>query len=124
MAYTSNDIASLTFLAANVIYQTTGRVMDAEDEEDADILNDAVLMMDVVSSYYTELDPVFAKEWQSIQKDRLDPKKAPYAPGQDRAQDDGFRWRELKAMFRSLCRMGKFVRIDSPSAEWKPEVKA
>lgn len=124
MAYNSNDIASLTFLAANVIYQATGRVMDAENEDDADILNDAVLMMDVISSYYTETDAQFAKEWRQIQADRLDPKKAPYLPGVDRAQDDGFRWRELKAMFRSLCRAGKFVRIDSPSAEWKPEVKA
>lgn len=123
MAYSgSNEIGSLRFLAANVIYQATQRILEAEDGGDSDILSDAVLLMDVVSSYYTEKDQAFAKEWAAIQKDRLDRAKAPFAPGEDRAQDDGFRWRELKAMFRALCRSGAFVRIDSPSAEWNPKV--
>lgn len=133
MAYASNDIGSRRFLAANVIYQTTGKILDADDEGDADVLNDAVLMMDVITSQATmgdmdfggthKPDPVFLKEWQAIQNDRKDPRKAPYAAGQDRAQDDAFRWRELRAMFRSMCRQGDFARVDSPSAEWTPEVK-
>lgn len=117
MAYSSSDIGSLRFLAANVIYQATGKLLNAEDEADADALHDACMMMDVVSSYYTENDPLFAKEWAAIQADRL---KATWVPGQDATQDLGFRWRELKAMFRSLCRKGTFVRIDSPSAAWEP----
>lgn len=121
MAYASTDIGSLRFLAANVIYQATGAMLSAEDERDGDILHDACLMMDVVSSYYTEKDADFAKEWQAIQKDRA---KAPYAPGQDQTQDLGFRWRELKAMFRALCRQGTFVRQESPGAEWIPKVPA
>lgn len=121
MAYASTDIGSLRFLAANVIYQATGAMLGAEDESDGDILHDACLMMDVVSSYYTETDEDFAKEWDTIQAKRA---KAPYAPGQDQSQDLGFRWMELKAMFRSLCRKGTFVRIESPSVEWNPKVDA
>lgn len=116
MAYASTDIGSLRFLAANVIYQCTQAMLQASDEKDADALHDACMMMDVVSSYYTEEDGEFKQEWQAIQNARG---KAKWAPGEDQGQDLGFRWMELKAMFRSLCRKGTFVRIESPAAPWK-----
>lgn len=117
MAYASPDIGTPRFLAANVVYQATQALLGGDDAGDTDVLNDAVLMMDAITSYYTESDKEFAKEWKKVQEDRA---KAPYAPGEDRSQDDGFRWRELKAMFRSMCRVGKFERQESPSAEWEP----
>lgn len=120
MAYASPDIATPRFLGANVVYQATQALLAGDDSADADVLNDAVLMMDVITSYYTERDALFAAEWKAIQDDRKNPEKAPYGPGEDRGQDDGFRWRELKAMFRSMCRVGKFERMESPAAEWEP----
>lgn len=126
MAYESSDIGSLRFLAANVFYQATNGLLAADDEKDSDIWDDAVLLMDVVSSYLTETDPEFQPEWEAIQRDRANPRKAQWAPGENRAQDAGFRQRELKAMFRSLCRQNQFVRHASATAEWKVpgEVKA
>ncbi len=120
MAYQTTEIGTLRFLAANIIYQATQGLLGARDEQDSDILDDAVLMMDVVSSYLTEGDEDFEKEWRAVQEDRTE---AQYAPGEDRGQDQGFRWRELKAMFRSLCRNNQFVQHASASVEWKPEVK-
>lgn len=122
MAYAGNgDITTLRFLAANVIYQATQGLLNAQDEKDTDILNDAVLMMDVISSYLTEQDPIFATEWAAIQRDRNDRSKAPYASGEDRDQDQAFRWRELRTQFRSLCRKNQFVQHASASVEWKAE---
>lgn len=126
MAYAApgNEIGTLRFLFANVVYQGTQALLNAEDEQDADVLNDMVLLGDAIASYLTESDSLFVKEWSAIQKDRLDPKKAPYAPGEDRGQDQGFRWRELKAMIRSMARMDQLVKHASASVEWTPQVKA
>lgn len=126
MAY-PQDISSLHFLAANVIYQATNGLLAADNEEDRGILDDAVLMMDVVSSYDTETDPKFAVEWQAIQ-DRRKRIAESIPKGQEAAPEvlETLRWAELKAQFRSLCRAGRFVRQSSPGSDWKPtlEVKA
>lgn len=120
----SGDIGSLRFLAANVMYQATGRLLASGDAEDRGVLDDAVLLMDVVSSYDTENDEKFQEEWTSIKKDRAKVEKA-MKPGEelDPSVLEAFRWRELRAMFRSLCRSGKFVRKDSESATWEPTVR-
>jgi len=127
MAYTGsgNDIGSLRFLAANVVYQATGKMLNSEDEADRGVLDDAVLMMDVISSYYTEEDPDFAHEMDEIKKDRLKA-ESHLKPGLelDPSVLEGLRWRQLKAMFRSLCRKGTFVRIDPPVKEWVPNLEA
>lgn len=124
MSYSTNDIGSLRFLAANVVYQTTGAMLRPEtgDEADRGVLDDAVLMMDVISSYYTEKDPQFATEWKRISQERRSA-EAQVKPGMELEPSvlEAFRWRELKAMFRSLCREGTFVRRESPEAEWKPK---
>lgn len=126
MTYAGTDIGSLRFLAANVIYQATGALLRPEigDEADRGVLDDSVLMMDVLASYYTEQDPQFAAEWTRIVKDR-EKAMAGLKEGfeLEPSVTESFRWRELKAMFRSLCRKGTFVRQESPSAEWKPTVK-
>jgi hypothetical protein len=123
VSYASNDIGSLRFLAANVIYQATGALLKPEsgDEADRGILDDAALMMDVISSYHTERDQEYVREAQAIARDRQTAIKA-LRPGMelDPAVLESLRWRELKAMFRALCRGGTFVRQESPSAEWKP----
>lgn len=131
MAYASNDVGSATFLAGNIIYQATQRLLAERDPEDGEVLDDAVLLMDAVTSYFTEDDAVFAKESAAIQKARQgakirgeDGKLYPYEPGFDANLDTAFRFKELKAMFRSMCRVGKFTRVEAPSAEWKPQVKA
>jgi hypothetical protein len=130
VAFASGDVHSATFLAGNIVYQTTQALLNAKDEgEDVDVLNDATVLMDIVTSYFTETDQTFLKEYEAIQKDRkkatiLDDKNQllRYEPGIDRGMDAAFRHRELRAMFRSMCRVGKMTRIDSPSAEWNPEV--
>lgn len=129
MAYASPDVHSAAFLAGNIVYQATQRMLDSDDGRDLEVLDDAVLLMDVVSSYFTENDPQFAVESQRINEARKaarirgeDGKLSPYEPGYDKHLDADFRFRELKAMFRSMCRVGKFTRIESPSAEWKPQV--
>lgn len=131
MAYATSggDVGSATFLAGNIMYQTTQALLDAEDGDDLDILNDAVMLMDSVTSYFTEKDPTFTIEWHKIQAARLkatilDEKGAvhAYQPGFDTTADADFRWREMRAMFRSMCRLGKMTRVESPSASWDPVV--
>ncbi len=123
MAYVGGqDIASVRYLYANVIYQATGRLMNGDDAEDRAVLDDAVMMGDAIASYYSEQDPVFAREWALIVKDRQAANDK-VKPGFELEASvlEGFRWRELKAQFRSLCRQGQFVRQESPSAEWIPQ---
>lgn len=131
MAYgtSGGDVGSATFLAGNIMYQTTQALLQAGEGEDMDILNDAVMLMDSVTSYFTEKDPTFTKEWQAIQKSRQGAKVQddkgnlhPYQPGFDTSQDADFRWREMRTMFRSMCRLGKMTRVESPSAAWEPVV--
>lgn len=129
MAYASPDVHSAAFLAGNIIYQATQRLFDAENDGDLDVLNDAAPLMDVVTSYFTESDPVFLAEMEKITAARKaakvkgeDGRVYPYEPGFDKAMDADFRFKELKAMFRSMCRVGKFTRIESPSATWEPKV--
>lgn len=125
MAYAGSggDIGSLRFLAANIIYQATSSLLrpDTGDEADRGVLDDASLMMDVVASYHTEKDDDFKTEWAGIMADR---KKAEASLTRGMELDpsvvEAFRWRELRAMFRSLCRKGTFVRQDSPNAAWDP----
>lgn len=121
MAYSGADIGSLRFLAANVIYQATQSLLrpDTGDEADRGVLDDASLMMDVVSSYHTELDPEFKTEWANIVKDRRNAETG-LARGMelDPSVVEAFRWREIRAMFRSLCRKGTFVRQDAPNTTW------
>lgn len=123
MAYNSTDIGSLRFLAANVIYQATQSLLrpDTGDEADRGVLDDASLMMDVVSSYHTEADADFKTEWAAIVKDRR-AAEASLTRGMelDPSVVEAFRWREIRAMFRSLCRKGTFVRQDAPNATWDP----
>lgn len=126
MSYGGQDIGTLRFLAANVVYQATGALLkpDSGDEADRGVLDDMVLMLDMVSSYYTENDEKFAAEWRQIHEDRRKAMSA-LKPGfeLEPAVLEGFRWREGKAMFRALCRQGTFVRQESPAAEWVPTVK-
>lgn len=127
MAYNGGgDIGSLRFLAANTIYQATGALLapNSGDEADRGVLDDAVMLMDVISSYYTEDDKKFQGEVAAIKKDR-EAAMAKVAGGRELAPEvlEAFRWRELKAMFRSLCRAGTFVRVESPGSSWKPELK-
>jgi hypothetical protein len=127
----AGDLGNATFQAGNIMYQTTQAILQAEDGQDMDILNDAVMLMDTVTSYFTDSDPVFVKEWAAIGEAR---RKATirdekgnafaYEPGHDNQLDAQFRWRELRAMFRSMCRIGKMTRVDSPNAEWTPAVTA
>lgn len=131
MAYTSDNVGSATYLAGNIIYQATQRLMESKPEEDTDVLDDAVLLMDVVTSYFTEDDPKFRTEFEAIAEARKnakvkgeDNKLYPYEPGFAKNLDDAFRYKELKAMFRSMCRAGKFTRVESPTAEWKPRAEA
>lgn len=120
----NGDIGSLRFLAANVMYQATGRLLASGDAEDRGVLDDAVLLMDVVSSYDTENDEKFQQEWASIKQDRAKVEKAlKLGEELDPSVLEAFRWRELRAMFRSLCRSGKFVRKDSEAAIWEPTVR-
>lgn len=123
MAYNGADIGSLRFLAANVIYQATQSLLrpDSGDETDRGVLDDAALMMDVVASYHTETDQKFKEEWGKIVEDRQTAQKG-LARGLelDPSVNEAFRWRELRAMFRSLCRAGKFERQESPNAGWDP----
>lgn len=121
----AQDIGTLKFLAANCIYQLNQSLMMGDDSEDRGALDDAVLLLDVVSSYQTEKDANFHREMQAIVRDRQAAKQA-LKPGMELTPEllEGFRWRELKAMFRCLCRQGTFVRQESPNATWKPEVKA
>lgn len=130
MAYAGGaggDIGSLRFLAANVLYQATGGLLapDSGDDADRGILDDAVMLLDVISSYHTQEDAKFLAEMEDIRVDRKAAMKA-VPNGQELAPEamERFRWRELKAMFRSLCRAGTFVRVDSPGSSWKPELKA
>lgn len=125
MSYAGPDIASLRFLAANVTYQATGALVNGDEESDRGVLDDAVLMMDVISSYYTDRDDLFKLEWSSIQEDRKKA-NAHVKRGEELAPEtlEGLRWRELKAQFRSLCRQGVFVRQESTKSEWIPEVKS
>lgn len=82
-------------------------------------------MEDVISSYYTEQDPIFATEMEVIRRDRKQAQaNTPKGQELDPAMVESYRWRELKAMFRSLCRQGTFVRQESPKAEWKPGATA
>lgn len=123
MAYTGGDIGSLRFLAANVIYQATQALLRPEtgDEADRGVLDDASLMMDVVSSYHTEQDSDFKAEWAAILKDRRQAEaNVPRGMELDPSVVEAFRWREIRAMFRSLCRKGTFVRQDAPNATWDP----
>jgi hypothetical protein len=126
LSYQTGDIASLRFLAANVIYQATQALLrpDTGDEADRGILDDACMMMDVISSYYTETDPKFTVEINAIRSDRTKAQST-LKPGLelDPAILESYRWREIKAMFRSMCRQGNFVRQESPSAEWIPNKK-
>lgn len=127
MTYTGGDIGSLRFLAANVIYQATGALLRPEtgDEADRGVLDDMVLMLDLVSSYHTETDSKFGAEWAKIQGDRQKAQGSVKAGLElDASVLEGFRWREGKAMFRALCRAGKFERQESPEAQWVPQVKA
>lgn len=124
MAYTGGDIGSLRFLAANVIYQATQALLrpDTGDEADRGVLDDASLMMDVVSSYHTEADHEFKTEWAAILKDRRQAESTLTRGMElDPSVVEAFRWREIRAMFRSLCRKGTFVRQDAPNASWDPE---
>lgn len=125
MAYNSSDIGSPRFLACNIIYQATQALLAGDDQSDRGVLDDAVLMMDVVCSYFTDKDNVYAQEMAGVKKDR-DASKAAVPRGQELAPEvlEAFRWREMKAQFRSMCRVGKLERMESPSAEWVPEVKA
>lgn len=121
MTYNGADIGSLRFLAANVIYQATQALLrpDTGDEADRGVLDDASLMMDVVSSYHTEQDDDFRKEWQTILQDRRQAESTLKRGMElDPSVVEAFRWREIRAMFRSLCRKGTFVRQDSPNATW------
>lgn len=123
MAYTGGDIGSLRFLAANVIYQATQALLrpDTGDEADRGVLDDASLMMDVVSSYHTEQDSEFKAEWAAILKDRRQAESTLTRGMElDPSVVEAFRWREIRAMFRSLCRKGTFVRQDAPNASWDP----
>lgn len=124
MTYTGGDIASLRFLAANAIYQLTQATLHGDDESDRGALDDAVLLLDVISSYQTENDDKFGAEVTKIHEERQTA-ASKLRPGEELAPAtlEAFRWRELKAMFRSLCRQGVFVRQESPEAEWKPTKK-
>ena len=124
MSYGTSDIGSLRFLAANVIYQVTGKLLQGDDASDRGALDDAALLMDVISSYHTETDDKFAAEWGRIQEDRR-AALAAVPRGMELAPEEAekFRWRELRAQFRSLCRKGTFVRQEAPTAEWVPGVK-
>lgn len=121
----NGDIGSLRFLAAHDIYQLTVKLLQSDDEADRGALDDAVMLLDVLSSYYTDDDDRFKKEMQGILEDRRKATNA-LARGMelDAATQEAFRWRELKAMFRSLCRQGVFVRQASQESEWIPQVKA
>lgn len=121
MAYEQKDISSVRFLAANIVYQLTGRMMGGGNAEDADAADDAALLMDMVSSYFTESDPVFHKEWAIIQAARASDLERGYLPGEnDPAKDLDYRFREMKAMFRCLCRKGQFVDLAPPKTTWEP----
>lgn len=121
MAYEGNELGSLRFLAGNLMYQVTARMMQGGNQEDIDALDDATLLMDVISSYYTEKDKKFKEEWVAIQQARQEALEAGYLPGEnDPAKDLDFRFRELKAMFRSLCRSGVFVELAAPKTTWEP----
>lgn len=117
----SGDIGSLRFLGADVIYQLTHAMLSGDDESDRGALDDAVLLLDVVSSYQTEKDPIFTAEAAAIREERLAALKG-LSKGMELAPStqESFRWRELKAMFRSLCRQGVFVRQESQETEWRP----
>jgi hypothetical protein len=122
MSYGSPDIGSLRFLSANVIYQLTQKLLNSEDAEDRGALDDGVLLMDAISSYHTEKDKEFAAEMQAVEEARRK-SSASVKPGHelDPSVLETYRWRELKAMFRSMCRQGIHVRQESPSTEWVPE---
>ena len=125
MSYPTNDIGTTRFLAGNIIYQATNRMLspDTGDEADRGVLDDAVLMMDVVASYRVEADAAFAKEWATIQTERRAAQAAiPLGHELDPATSESFRWRELRAMYRSLDRQGPMSRNESPAAEWNPSV--
>jgi hypothetical protein len=115
------DIASLRFLAANTVYQATQALLRGDEATDRGVLDDTVLMLDVIGSYYTEQDPAYATEMSQIRQDRESAlSKVPRGLELEPSELERFRWRELRAMFRSLCRQGTFVRLESPEASWDP----
>lgn len=120
MAYDAAEVGSLRFLAGNLMFQLTKEMLaNGDDGHDADVLDDASLLMDVISSYYTEKDEQFQKEWARIEARRTQMiEEDGYVPGEHRDGDVDLRMRELKAMFRSLCRKGTFVFQEPESAGW------
>lgn len=119
MAYADAKVSSVAWLAGNVFYQLTQRMLDgAEDGSDLEVLEDGVMLMDAATRYYTDKDEVFLEEWSEIQEDREAAVEGGFDASIHIREAIQFRFRELTAMFTSMVRSGQFTYIEPEATDW------
>lgn len=121
MAYsaTSGDPSNMGFLLGRLLDMISQVVTNASSDS-VDLDAEALLLFEY-ASFYTYEDPKFREDWERIQKLR----KAEYArlgieQGDDARVDLGFRFQEVGATVRSLCRLHVLTRAETNKTGYEP----
>lgn len=119
MAYADAKVASVAWLAGNVFYQLTQKMLEGSgDGSDLEALEIGVMLMQVATRYYTAQDEEFQEEWEKIQQKRRDLEERDFDPSIHVREASDLRFKELDAMFTSMVRMGQLAYQEPEATDW------
>lgn len=119
MAYADEKVASVAWLAGNVFYQLTQRMFQGvSDGTDLDAMDDAAILMQIATRYYTSQDADFVDEWAQIMEEREAAMRDGFQPEVHRRKALELRAKEIDAMFTSMVRMGQLAYQEPEASPW------
>lgn len=114
----ADDVGSLRYLVGN-FYLGMNKVLTDGRRDDLNLDVEA-LYAEAITSYFSDDDPVFAKEYKEADEE-LKGKRA----GVDPKVDLAWRLRQIRACYRAACRNSILTKEATPVSKWnRPKPKA